>query len=242
MDAQDPEQRIAELERQLAEARAAAGHDGGQDGEEHARRYAQSVWEGLRTGGPAGPDGPDASEMAAHREAFQRAATEAGLSRAQIDDIFARGKPTINIRRSVVYSKPDRAAGWRQNSVAAERPSVNRGGANRVGKIIGKIVAAVGICWGGSAVLTLLFPSSVLWMSPLVCRSPYELTSNALTYSNRPGQTRTSITYRCVSADAWYYANTFVMDVLQAIAFGLVLLAVLLVIEQIRKGMGKTGA
>ncbi len=47
MNADDPEARIAELERQLADAKAAAG----QDADERARQYAQSLWEGLRSGG-----------------------------------------------------------------------------------------------------------------------------------------------------------------------------------------------
>jgi len=39
MDADDPEKRIDELERQLAQAKAAAGRD---EGDEHAHRYALS--------------------------------------------------------------------------------------------------------------------------------------------------------------------------------------------------------
>ena len=62
------QKRIAELERQLADAKAAAHGDqvvtqpapfsdvqagaGRGSVDEHARRYAQALWEGLRTGGP----------------------------------------------------------------------------------------------------------------------------------------------------------------------------------------------
>jgi hypothetical protein len=120
MDADDPEERIAELERQLAEqkriaelerqlaeakAAAAQNHAEGQPprffdaqaaagpgADERARRYAEALWEGLRSGGPAGHGGPSAPEMAQHREAFMRAAAQAGLSPEQIDNIFKQAK------------------------------------------------------------------------------------------------------------------------------------------------------
>ena len=253
MESEDPERRIAELERelaaqkriaalerQLADAKAAARE--GQDGDEHARGYAQSVWEGLRAGAAAGPDGTAGPEMAAHREAFMRAATQAGLSREQIDGILQNGTPTINVRRSVVYSNSDQAGAWRQYAAGSPRPAIKRGGASRIGTIIGVIGGVFGICVGGAAAVIAMFPSTALWMSPLICRSPYTLAFSTSHYSYKPGQSGTSVSFQCVSGDGWYSANTFMIDALQSILIALALGALLVVIVLIRGRLGKSGA
>jgi|GEM_PF-1619984 len=129
MDQDDPEKRIAELERQLAEqkriaelerqlaeAKAAAARENpaveqpaqffpsqvgaGQDSvDEHARRYAETLWEGLRTGGPSA-SGPEIAQL---REALMRAAADAGMSHAQINDALQHAHVTIKTGHSVVY-------------------------------------------------------------------------------------------------------------------------------------------
>src|SRR5262245_33341271 len=84
------QKRIAELERQLADAKAAARQDhpaeqppqfsapqpvAGQDAvDEHARRLAEALRESMRTGQSRGPD------VAQLQEALTRAAVESGLS------------------------------------------------------------------------------------------------------------------------------------------------------------------
>jgi hypothetical protein len=126
---QDPQQRIAELElqlaqqkrisdleRQLADAKAAAG--GGQSVEqpaevsavqmaaidEHARRLAQALQ--ADRGQPFG--GPGAAPL---REALSRAVVEAGLSQQQYKDALARAGlragGTIKVGGEVVYQRCD---------------------------------------------------------------------------------------------------------------------------------------
>jgi hypothetical protein len=133
MDQQDAEQRIAELEsqlaqqkriaeleRQLADARAAVGEpDAAQQPaqvsavqmdaiDEHARRLAQALqgkgWQASLSAGP---------EVAALREELRRAVVDAGLSQEQYRDALARaglrGGPTIKIGGQVVYQHWDPA-------------------------------------------------------------------------------------------------------------------------------------
>ncbi|MFZ1175841.1 MAG: hypothetical protein WAO15_06140, partial [Mycobacterium sp.] len=197
MDSDDPEKRIAELEhqpaaqkriaeleRQLAQAKAATGQDDvAEPADDHALRYAQALWEGLRSGEPTGPSGPSGPEMAQHREALMRAAAQAGLSQEQIDDAVQHGTVTIKVGHSVVYpgqgDTPDygdaAGNGRRQSGYRPQRPRGKRAGADRFGTIVGMIGGAIGICVGGAAALIAVLPSSVLWMSPIVCSRPYQL-------------------------------------------------------------------
>jgi hypothetical protein len=133
MDQQDAEQRIAdlerqlaqqkriaELERQLADARAAVGEaDSAQQPspvsaaqmaaiDEHARRLAQALQGmGWQAGLSAGP------EVAALREALKRAVVDAGLSQEQYRDALARAGlragGTIKVGGQVVYQRCDPA-------------------------------------------------------------------------------------------------------------------------------------
>jgi hypothetical protein len=250
MDAEDPEKRIAELERQLAEqkriaelerqlaeAKAAAGqnHDAAQGPDERARRYAESLWEGIRSGVPAGPGGPAEAEMAAHREAFTRAAAQAGLSQEQIDNIFKhglkQGQATFRVGHSVVYSgqgvRPDHGApagmgaqpgfaqvGSRsQVAFGRRRPLGLRGWPDRIGAIVG----AIGLCVGAAASLTATMPASALWTSPFVCDSGYQLAYSTTGYSYKPGQSGTSVDFECVGATGSYDASWFAIDTFQTL-------------------------
>jgi len=126
MDQQDPEQRIAELERelaqqkriaelerQLAEAKASTGDPvqqpiqvsaGQLDAiDDHARRLAQAL-----QADRAQSFGPGAAPL---REALARAVVEAGLSQEQYKDVLARAGlragGTIKIGSQVVYQRCD---------------------------------------------------------------------------------------------------------------------------------------
>lgn len=228
------QKRIAELERQLAEAKAAAG----QGADDQARQYAQSLWEGLRTGGPVGPGGPSAPEMAQHREAFMQAAAQAGLSQEQIDNIFKHGKATFKVGHSVVYSgqgaPPDFGAvagmaqppgfsqqvgSRRQVSQGRRRPWGMRGWPDRIGAIIG----ALGICIGAAASLTAMLPASAMWTSAFVCDSGYQLAYNTTNYSYKPGQSGTSVSFECVGATGSYEPSWIAIDALQTILTTVVL-------------------
>jgi uncharacterized coiled-coil protein SlyX len=130
VDQQDAEQRIAELERQLAQqkriaelerqlADARAGVEEADPAsqvsaaqmdaiDEHARRLAQALQgKGWQAGLSAGP------EVAPLREALRRAVIDAGLSQEQFRDALARaglrGGPTIKIGGQVVYQHWDPA-------------------------------------------------------------------------------------------------------------------------------------
>jgi hypothetical protein len=272
MDSDDPEdriaelerqlaeqKRIAELERQLAEAKAArqaqagwqapqffdAQAAAGPGGEDRAHQYAEALWEGLRSGGSAGPGGPSEPEMAQHREAFMRAAAQAGLSQEQIDNIFKHGKATIKVGHSVVYSgqgvAPDYSASgfWagtgpapgfagqvgarRQAARGRRRPWGTRGWGDRIGAIIG----ALGICIGAAAALTATMPASALWMSPLVCDSGYRLAHN--------------VSFQCVGAIGSYDANSMAIGTFQTLLCALVLGAAVAIGFVIWRGFRRAG-
>jgi hypothetical protein len=255
MDSDDPEdriaelerqlaeqKRIAELERQLAEAKAArqaqegwqaspspdAATAAGWGDEDRARQHAESLWESLRSGGPAGPGGPSAPEMAQHREAFMRAAAQAGLSEEQIDNIFKHGKATFKVGHSVVYSGSGAApnysapAGvWAGTGPApgfaaqvGSKRGVARGrgrpwGTRSWGDRIGAIVGALGLCIGAAAALTATMPASALWMSPFVCDSGYQLAYN--------------VSFQCVGATGSYDADSLAIGTFQTLLCALVL-------------------
>jgi hypothetical protein len=247
MDPGDPEQRIAELERQLAEQKriaelerqlAEAKAPAAQGGDDRARQYAESLWEGLRFGGAAAPGGPSEPEMAQHREAFMQAAAQAGLSQEQIDDIFKHGKATFKVGHSVVYSGQGAApgdgpvagmgppygfsqqAGSRRQVAQGRRwPLGLRGWPDRVGAILGTL----GICVGAAASLTATMPSSALWTSPLVCDSGYQLAYNTANYSYKPGQSGTSVSFQCVGATGSYEPSWIAIDTFQTLLAALVL-------------------
>src|ERR1700758_3868837 len=236
------QKRIAELERQLAEAKAArqaqagwqaphvpdAQAAAGGGGEERARQYAEGLWESLRSGGTAGPGGPSGPEMAQHREAFMRAAAQAGLSQDQIDNIFKHGKATFKVGHSVVYSGSGAAPNYtappgfwagtgpapgyveqvgstRQAARGRRQPWGTRGWGDRIGAIVG----ALGLCIGAAAALTATMPASALWMSPFVCDSGYQLAKN--------------VSFQCVGAADSYDANPMAIGTFQTLLCALVL-------------------
>lgn len=266
MDSDDPEKRIAELERQLAEqkriaelerqlaeAKAAADPNraegqspsfftvqtgAGQGADDRARQYAESLWEGLRSGGPVGPGGPSGPEMAQHRAAFMQAAAQAGLSQEQIDNIFKHGKATFKVGHTVVYSGQGAAPEYtppafvgpppafsqqvgskRQAAQGRRRPLGLRGWPDRIGAILGTL----GLCVGAAASLTAVMPSSALWTSPFVCDSGYQLAYDTTDYSYKPGQSGTSVSFECVGAAGSYEPSWIAIDAFQTILAAVVL-------------------
>ena len=253
------QKRIAELERQLAEAKATAGENyageqptqysdapagAGQDGpDEHARRYAQALLEGLRGGGTLGPDGPSGPEMAGVREALRRAAAGAGMSEAQINDALQHATITVKSGHAVVYPEQGRPRDFGAQSGFAHPPAFPRGadfsnqgqgdfgrqrprrprfGATDFGRIAGSAGGAIGICVGGAAVLTAVLPSSALWTSTILCGGPNQLMSNTSHYSYGPGSSRSNVTFQCVGGDGAYDANFFAIMALQCLLIALV--------------------
>jgi hypothetical protein len=257
------QKRIAELERQLAEARATAGENyaaeqprqdadapagAGQDGpDEHARRYAQALLEGLRSGGTPGPDSPSGPEMAQIREALARAAAGAGMSEAQIRDALQHANITVKSGHAVVYPEQggpqDFSAASRvapppafprevtfsrqgQGHFGRQQPRRTLSGAGAVGRIVGWAGGAIGICVSGSGLLTAVLPSSALWTSTIVCGGPNQLMSNTSHYSYRPGSSGSYVSFQCVGGDGAYDADFFAIMGLQTLLIALVVGAV----------------
>ncbi len=251
------QRRIAELERQLAEARAAAGEDdavgqpppfsntqaAGQDGaDEHASRYAQALFDGLRTGGPSGPDGPSGPEMTRLREALTHAATAAGMSQEHMDDALKHARVTIKSQRSVVYPGQDDAPDLAAPAGAARplsypgvsgvRPAtaLPRQRAQRTlnrPALFGMLAGLIGACVGGVAAVTAVTPWTMLWASPIVCRSPYHLDYSTSNYSYKPGQSGTTVSFQYVNGTDWYRVNEFALVALQSLSVLLVLVVAL---------------
>ncbi len=258
MDQDDPEQRIADLERQLADQRriadlerqlAEAKASAREEPDEHAQRFAQALFEGLQTGGRSGPDGPSEPEMSRIREALQHAAADAGMEQAQLDDALQHGlqngKVTIKTGRRVVYSGLGNSqnfgapAGFARQAEFRRQSQLSKTRANTVGAILGVVGGVLGICVGGAAAITAMFPSTALWMGPIVCRSPYELAYNTSQYSYKPGQSGTSVSFQCVSDANAYDVNQFAITGLQSVLIALVLCVGVVVFRLIRRQIRK---
>ncbi|WP_156746056.1 hypothetical protein [Mycobacterium sp. 1423905.2] len=217
------ERRIAELERELAEAKAAAGQHRVQsvDGsrahtpvdDERARQFADELLEGMRTGASPGLEGPRAEEVTRLRDALRRAAADAGMSQEQLDGALQHANVTVRHGSSLVYHSPD-PQDFGQFRTARFRPTLHR-----LGGMVGAFIGVLGMCVGGAAALTAVFPSSALWMSPIVCSSPHELAYNTSQYSYKPGQSGTSVAFQCVSDAGSYDVNSFLVDGIQSLLF-----------------------
>jgi hypothetical protein len=256
MDNDDPEARIAELERQvaeqkriadlerqLAEARAAAGQyqhsaptsqpfdvqgqnfdDGG------ARRYAESLIEGLRTGQPSASGGPSGADISQLRERLARAAAQAGMSQQQLDNALQHGGMSISTGHSAVYPDQRSQRGFGTRSVW-QRPKRTWTVANRLGAVVG----AIGGCIGGAAVLTAVLPSTALWTSSIVCGGPNQLMVHTSHYSYKPGQSGTTVDFQCLAGDGAHEANFATISALQTLVVGLALAGVLAIGFLIRR-------
>lgn len=96
-------------------------------------------------------------------------------------------------------------------------------------KIVGGIVGVLGGLFGVVTLLNTQFPSSVLWMSGIVCHSPYHLDYDVSHYNVRPGDSSSSVDYACVSGQNIYDINDFTVVGLQGLATALLLCPVVAV-------------
>jgi hypothetical protein len=96
-------------------------------------------------------------------------------------------------------------------------------------KIVGGIIGVLGGFGGVVTLVNLQFPSSVLWMSRIVCDSPYRLAYDVSHYSYRPGESSSSVDYACVNGETVYDVNDFTVWGLQALGIALVLCPVVAV-------------
>jgi hypothetical protein len=230
------QQRIAQLERQLAEAKAAANIDvrgeppspaEQEEIDEHARRLAHAL-QAERERRSTQPEVPQL------REALRRAVVAAGLSPEQYREVLQgaglRSGGKITVGGQVAYLRcdphdpvalaPSRPLGYAGPGFGY-RPG-RAAYANRVGLITGLVGGMIGLCVGAAAALTAVFPSSALWMSPIMCPSGYGLTSSTSHYSYEPGQSGTTVSFQCVGGDNAYDVNDFAVFGLQCLLVALV--------------------
>jgi hypothetical protein len=82
----------------------------------------------------------------------------------------------------------------------------------------------LGGLFGVVTLLNVQFPSSVRWMSGLVCSSPYHLEYDVSHYSRGPGESSSSVDYACVNGgENSYEINDFMIFGLQAALIVIVL-------------------
>ena len=75
----------------------------------------------------------------------------------------------------------------------------------------------LGGLWGFVALLTAEVPSSVVWMSAIVCRSRHHLAYDVSHYSLRPDEASSNVNYACVIGKDVYEINDFMIMGLQAV-------------------------
>jgi hypothetical protein len=89
--------------------------------------------------------------------------------------------------------------------------------------IVAVLGGAFGACVGVAAAVTAVIPSTALWMSPIVCRSGYDMAYNTSHYGYKPGQSGTSVSFQCVSNGDYYDVNDFAVFALQSLLTAVVL-------------------
>jgi hypothetical protein len=229
------QRRIAELERQLAEAKAAAGED-----DAAGRPPLFSTVQG-----------PEITRL---REALTHAATAAGRSQEQTDDALKNARVTIRSQRSIIYPGHGDAQDFAAQSspiqplsdpgVCGVSPTTAfphrqvRRTFNRPA-LFGMLAGLIGACVGGVAAVTAVAPWTMLWASPIVCRNTYHLDYSTSNYSYKPGQSGTTVSFQCVNGTDWYRVNEFALVALQSLSVLLVLVIALsvgaLVLRIVRK-------
>jgi hypothetical protein len=219
----DPEKRIAELERQLAEAKAAAGQPDGAE-------QPPLPWTG---------SGPDAARL---REAMSRAAAEAGMSQAQLDDALSHANVAFRTGRSTFYGgsngTPQFFGQPSYSPTSFGQPPFGRRRSVNGGALFGGVIGLLGGCLGGAAALTAVFPSTALWTSSIVCGGPNQLMINTSHYSYKPGQSGTNVAFQCVGAHGARDASFLAVGALQMLVVVLVvtgLIAIGYLIKRIRR-------
>lgn len=97
-----------------------------------------------------------------------------------------------------------------------------------------KAALVIGICAGGAAAVTSVFPMSAYWTGPLVCRGGYDLAYRTARYtmSNRSS---TSVHFQCLAPADAYDANVVVIGALQTLLVAVVLGAALVAVRAIER-------
>lgn len=211
MERNEPEQRIAD---------ALAGSFGA--GESSSR--------------PAGPPGPESAQI---RDAVHRAAVGAGMSPAQIDEVLRHADITVESRHLVFDAAPfDAGVAHPRFTTAGPRSEYRLDRSQRGSRIGGTVVKAallIGICVGGAAALTSVFPISAWWTRPFVCRGGYDLAYSTSRYTQTSNRSSTSVHFQCLAAADGYDANVFVIGALQTLLVAFVLGAALFAVRVVEQ-------
>lgn len=214
MTQSDPEARIAQLERQLADARAAARPD-------------NSVTQPLRLGAThatAWP-GPGAhTRGSGYPKTFQSPRNRSGRNQfvlwiVALLPVFSVVAILLGLIGLIVALVV--VAIVVVSHVALTRRGLD--GETIIGGIIGVLGGVLGGLVAVVAVLVTQFPSSVMWMSAIVCGSPYHLEYDVSHYSVRPGEHFWTTDYACVSGENAYSVDVFAIWGLQGLLVALVL-------------------
>jgi len=190
MDYEDPEKRIAELERQLAAQKRIAELER-QLAEARAVPHEDRV-------AKQPPQSFDAQAIAGHHRGQGRPQDVGALAGVKSQPAFP-GETDFGGK-----------AGFR--SQRRQR----RG----IGLVAIPVIAGL---WGVVAGVNSYIPSSALWMSGIVCSSPYHLEYSTSHYSYNPAQSGTSVSFQCVNGASSYDVNDFAIVGLQVVLAVLVL-------------------
>jgi hypothetical protein len=94
--------------------------------------------------------------------------------------------------------------------------------------MFGVLIAILGPLYSVVAGVTAALPSSAMWMSGIMCSSPYHMAyhNEGYQYGRAPGFRGG---FQCVSGDSSYHVNYFAISVLQTLLVVLVMFGVLVV-------------
>ena len=208
MDQEDPEDRIAELERQLAQQKRIAELE-----RQLADAKAADRADGTATG-------------------WQDPAHHATTEGHQSFEISPRLDPARFVTPEELQSEALRKIGISDSDWQAARQEAwsrrRRPRKRRFGVIALTLAVAIGPLYGVVAGVTAALPSSALWMSGIMCSSPYHLAyhNEGYHYGRAPGFRGG---FQCVSGDSSYHVNYFAISVLQTLLVVLVLFGVVAV-------------
>lgn len=244
VDQQDPEDRIADLERQLAEQQrinelqqrlADAKSDGVQSwsvspsvqvggfssaSEQKGMQYAEDLLNSLRSGTPNAAAGLQPADIDRLRAALSQAAGQAGMSPEQLNEALKHANIDVRTSHSVFY--PGQGGAWNMvawnpspaTGMSYSQPAFVARPRRRMGGLFTALAVILFVSVMFGSVGTLVMPSTALWTSAIVCGSPGQLTHTS-EYADRQGQ---SVDFHCAGADTHQSVNIFLIAVLQTLA------------------------
>jgi hypothetical protein len=251
MDQDDPEKRIAELERQLAEQKRIAEL-------EHQIAQAKVAAQGqdvpMPPPQPGQPTGFKGAWVSVDGGGFQQVSGQgmgaalppqaaeqlAGLVNNIVHQAEVSGQGGITGRGGFAGQGgyPGQVSfGSGQTGFPRQRPRGKLGGFP-LALFITVMVPVVIVCFAASHILVGAAPSSVQWMSGIVCDSGDQLADSSRHYTTSSGGSGKNVSFQCVSGASSYPANDFAIMGLQFLVLTVVVggaVAAVLMWRQLRK-------